>query len=526
MPGNPAQTVTSIGNTAVNSFGGWAVGASVNDPLGTLSLIYGASFGAPASTLITEGTYGSLEQTSFESFFGVSNAMVPVYSPSSNDLIGGTTGLDGCWAGTTVIANEDDPILSMPGKVFRFNSRPNVIANGDAVWIGGVNDVSGTTEGNAVFRGAGHTRVVGENDVLPGMPFAVGTGSAVDFDFRFSPDGNHHILTVNLASGSSLNDTYVDFDGGPLFIGGSIVGEDELLPTALQVAPDEDWDNFDFFGVMDDGTYFFTGDTNGPTTTDEFIVLDGEMILREGDTVGGLVLSGSMEGGYLSARGDWGVIWDVDDPIDGNVEALLFNGRLIMKENDTIVTDLDGDGIPETGIISSFTGLSSMTVGIDRACYFTCDLDYLGTSSTSDDVEVAVRMPIPDLMADADSLSVATGGTVNFTLFNPPEADADIYLLLGSTSGDAPGFVVDGLTLPLNVDSYTLYLLQHPNQMPLAGSLGSFDGNGTASASFTLPPAFDPALAGLTVHHAFASFSFLTGKVTHTSNAVPISFLP
>ena len=139
---------------------------------------------------------------------------------------------------------------------------------------------------------------------------------------------------------------------------------------------------------------------------------------------------------------------------------------------------------------------------------------------------VADRIPVLDLMADADSLSVAAGGTVNFSLFPPPEVDVDIYQLLGSTSGTAPGLLVDGLNLPLNVDSYTLYTLANPFTLPLSGGLGSLDANGTASATFTLPAAFDPVLVGLTVDHAYATFSFLSGTVTHTSNAVGITFTP
>ena len=526
MPGNPLQTVTSVGNLAANSAGGWCVGATVSDPAGTLSLFYGATFGMPPTTLVTEGLYGSLQQTSFESFFGFGNAGEVSYSPSTDDVLSGATGLDGCWVNTTVIANEDDPILSLPGKVFRFNSRPNILGTGEPVWIGGINDISGATEGNALFRGASQSVVVMENDVLPGMPFPLSSGSAVDFDFRFSPSGNHHILAVDLASPSFNDDLYVDYDGAALLIGGLIVGEGQPMPPALQVAPGENWDNFDSFGISDDGSYLFTGDTDGPTATDEFVVIDGAVALREGDLVGGLPLSGSIESGALSAREDWGVVWDVDDPLLGNVEALIFNGRLLMKEGDTISTDLTGDGIPEVGAITNFTGLANLSIGIDRAAYFSMDLDYLGTSTTSDDVEVAMRFEVPDLLASADGISASAGGSLDLTLFAPPELGPSLYLLLGSASGTTPGLVVDGLVLPLNVDSYFLSTLTSPNAPPLAGSFGFLDASSTAAAQLTIPPGAATALVGLTLHHAYATIDALAGVVTYTSSAVATTILP
>ena len=65
----------------------------------------------------------------------------------------------------------------------------------------------------------------------------------------------------------------------------------------------------------------------------------------------------------------------------------------------------------------------------------------------------------------------------------------------------------------------------------LAGSLGGLQPDlpgfgGKASAAFVLPAGLDPALVGLTAHHAFVSLGFLSGQVNFVSNAIPVIFQP
>jgi hypothetical protein len=142
--------------------------------------------------------------------------------------------------------------------------------------------------------------------------------------------------------------------------------------------PGENWDNFDFMGITESGKYLITGDTDGDTGLDEFILVNGEIRHREGDMLDGFVLSGSIEGAYMNEQGDVAFIWDVDDPVLGNVEALYFNGALLLKEGDEV--DITGDGIIDPGaVIDSFTGISTLTVGDQQGggsvnIYFTADI--------------------------------------------------------------------------------------------------------------------------------------------------------
>ncbi|MDF1798929.1 MAG: hypothetical protein P1V81_07115 [Planctomycetota bacterium] len=106
---------------------------------------------------------------------------------------------------------------------------------------------------------------------------------------------------------------------------------------------------------------------------------------------------------------------------------------------------------------------------------------------------------------------------------------SDLYLLLGSISGTLPGTPSGGFVVPLNSDGYLLHTALAPNTPPLAGSFGILSpsgGKGTATASFSLPPSFDPALVGLTVHHAYVTLDVPTGHLSSVSNAVPLHLAP
>jgi len=376
------HAVSFINNTAVNGVGGFSATLSSSDGATTLSHAWGNATGGAGAIIRTEAVVGVYDQQSWESFFGMDDVGQIAYSPLCTNTSTGATGLDCVFVDATPLAVEDEPIPSLPGKVFRFASRAGITNNGMAYWVSGINDgTTGASEGNGLFVPAGVLLKTG--DVIAGLPAPLDTNAA-DFDVRFSAQGSHYIIGVDTTA-STTADVFMLLDGAPIPSGGGLMGEGQPVPGGL---PGENWDNFDFLGVNENGDYMVTGDTDATTTSDEFISFNGNILYREGDVVDGETLSGSIEGAYMNEAGDIAYIWDIVDVVNGGtMEALYLNDRLLLKEGDAV--DLLGqDGLTESNsLVANFTGITALTMGPNQNLYFTADIDVNGTSSTTDDIE-------------------------------------------------------------------------------------------------------------------------------------------
>ena len=142
---------------------------------------------------------------------------------------------------------------------------------------------------------------------------------------------------------------------------------------------------------------------------------------------------------------------------------------------------------------------------------------------------VAAFPGAPDfLTSDTTSLSLGSGGTATFQLSAGPQHAGLPYLLMGSLSGTSPGIPIDAnTTLPLNADGYWVTTLVAPGP-PLGNSLGTLDGTGKATATFTIPPNTSALLAGMTASHAFVAIELLPTllHVPYVSDAVDILLFP
>ena len=368
--GPPGDIVGTIGNPAVNHAGGFTVGLSTVGSA-TLSHVWGSPDGVAAPVLLrTEGTFGPLVQTSYESFYGISNAGQVGYSASGT---GGPDGaFDSVWVDDTPVAVEGDPLPAGPLQdlFWSFASRPSITAGGLIHFQGGTRvTVGGTTTARGLFDNTG-TPLLYTGDAVPGLPAVLDdTGTPISVDYRVSASATNYIVEVEMETvGTGLttsDDGAVVFSGSALMAGGSIVREAQPVPAAIGGEPGENWDNFDFMGVTEAGQYLFTGDTDAATTIDEIVVVDGMIVAREGQLLDGLAISGAIEGAYMNENGDWAVTWDYNDPVEGNREALFLNGELVIKELDEV--DFDGDGVVDAGaILNDFSGISTLVVG-DRA---------------------------------------------------------------------------------------------------------------------------------------------------------------
>jgi hypothetical protein len=139
----------------------------------------------------------------------------------------------------------------------------------------------------------------------------------------------------------------------------------------------------------------------------------------------------------------------------------------------------------------------------------------------------AVVFETEPLQASVSHLSVSAGGQQALTLNAGFEQASALHWLLSTSAGTAPGLPLpgSGLVLPLNSSPLLLFTAQNPNAL-VPGALALLDGHGLASATLTLPPASDPVLVGLVVHHAFLVLEATTLAAEFTSNPVALTLVP
>ena len=395
LPGDLLGTeVISINNPATNAVGGYAF--TVNTGLGsTFNNIWGNLSGGPGTVLQAEQTVGDLTITSFESFFGISDNGSIFYGTSTTSAASGETGLDGVFLNDVSILNEEEPIPSLPGLFSTFNSRPGITFSGVPYWVGGVtNTQGGSTQQRVLFMDESATPLIMGGDTIGGVPEALQLSNGIDFDVRFSSAGTNYIMVSDVDSPAAIN-TVVVVNGEAATAGGSLLREGTVVPATIGGVAGEQWDSFDFLGITENGGFMVTGDTDASTSADEFVMIDGEIVLREGDSIGTGILSGSIEGASMNEDGDWAVTWDYDVPA-GNLEVLIVNGDLVLAEGDEV--DLNGDGVIDLAdsgaVLEDFNGISSLNISRRDAmgnirAYFVADVDVDGN-----DVEAAFEMTL------------------------------------------------------------------------------------------------------------------------------------
>jgi len=118
-----------------------------------------------------------------------------------------------------------------------------------------------------------------------------------------------------------------------------------------------------------------------------------------------------------------------------------------------------------------------------------------------------VRRYNMNLWCAPESITAGTGGTVEFTLSAGEDFAGRTYLLVGGVSGTSPGTLLPGglVTIPLNRDWFTEFVLSNVNNATFSSFFGTLDGSGGAVAWLNAPPI--PSWAGRTVHFAYATIA-------------------
>ena len=352
-----------------------------------------------------------------ETTMGVSATGGFIYSPS-------TDGADSVWTDSGQLAVENVQAPGMPaGFNSTFHSRPTMIPTGQAYWVAGHNDGAGGTSsvGRILYTSSDGTPatvslIFKTGDTIGGQVIDT---SGVDFDYDFSDDGSHHIHALDM-TGSTTTD-------GFLYVDGALVAQ-EGTPNGSGV---DNWDNFDYMNINNAGNYLFTGDTDGATGTDEFIAYNGTIAVREGDTVGGIVLASSMfmRGVAINNLGQAAFVVSAD-----TVEHLFFacdasdlagTAELVLVTGDQV--DVDGGGADAT--VTDFnTSTHGLSMDDSGRIYVEVDLDY-GAGA----LEAVIGIDLP---------SCGSALAMNEIRIDQPGGDNDEFFELYGTAGAS----LDGLT--------------------------------------------------------------------------------
>lgn len=197
------------------------------------------------------------------------------------------------------------------------------------------------------------------------------------------------------------------------------------------------------------------------------------------------------------------------------------------------VTSFGEDGFGEVYIVDQ--GASATTGEIYKIVPVATPTDCDGNTH-SDACEIA-DAPYKDLDLDGQldlcqglsankaSLSESAGGVQQLSIHMGAAMAGKLYLTLTNASGNAPGTVVDGVTIPLNLDSLLLTSLTMANNLPWLQSLGFLDGAGRGLTNFTIP-AGSTGLAGANVAHATLAFDVALGIVVGATNHVTLALVP
>ncbi len=277
----------------------------------------------------------------FETSYGIGEGGLFAFSPSID-------GNDGIWTDIGPLVKDTDPAPGFPGQFISFGSRPTMTGNGTPYWISGISDIAG---GSTLFRvlykynrmaaGDPYEIIASEGEIFSGLPI-----DNIAFDFFVSRNDAFIIWQPSLDTGSTADDDVLAIGGDEIAREGSPNGSPEA----------DNWDNFDLNGINDSGAYAFSGDTDGVTTTDEFIAVGQapsssgggvSIAMREGDTIDGVVVGGSVFALHVASTINFaGFAWSnldasgLEGVFVGELSDLQ-NSTFIFREGDVI--DTDGD---------------------------------------------------------------------------------------------------------------------------------------------------------------------------------------
>lgn len=418
----PGWNVTTIQGPMVNGRGGWAVHVITSNAGNAINRVWGSVDGVAAPVVwISEGTYHGFAQTSFEVRFGFSNDGSVCYGPTLSG------GLDAAFLNTNALAVEGQALPAGPlsSRFWVFASAPTISANGTPYWVSGTSATSGgSSTARGLFNGTGDPLIYTGRE-YPNLPAPIDdSATSPGFSYKVSDDGHQFIGDITMETTGtgvpSTQDTAVLMTGAGLLIGGQLVQEGKLVPVSAGGNGTEIWTStsFDYFGVDEMGDYLITGDTSAATTADEIVVKNGQIVLREGQAAGAFNVTADIEAADMNESGDWAAIWDTSS----TVEAIVYNGVVVLREGDTV--DFDGNGtVDPTAVLTDLLGSGAtgeaFAIGNRSASgtvtiYFKAAVSLNGAAA----VQGAYRLTL--------SAPAGTAGDLELKVFDTPDPQTNV----------------------------------------------------------------------------------------------------
>lgn len=351
--------------------------------------------------------------TGNESTMGISDGLSWIYSPSEN-------GNDSVWSDGAKVLTELDNAPGLPGLFITFCSRPQMCSNGAKTWISGITASQGSgAQFRALYRD--NTVVLKGGDIVSGETL-ITAGTSVGFNYDFSSLATNYICRGVIAAPNASNDVIV--------ANGAIIARESFSSGEA-----DNWQNFGDVKTNEFGDIAFSGDTDAATTADGFLAFNDELILREGQSLAGLTLTGNPSAVGLNDLRQVGAIWS---HTKGEILFVLTPSvagpqlDILMRTGDQV--DVDGDGTAD-GVINDFNASQGVAPGLDlpRQCRVYANVDVALAGGPSVVAIVSAALPPAPGLVDLDGNGTVSG--------------SDLAILLGAWDG--PGitdFNCDGTT--------------------------------------------------------------------------------
>lgn len=298
-------------------------------------------------------------------------------------------GSDAVFGDDGVIAVEEVQAPGFPmGVITTFHSRPQMFGKDNAYWIAGINSSGGTSSENRVFytqKNLGTITPIFSSGNLTVDGVVIDN---IDFDYDVSDNDLHFLNVLFKDTGSSADD-------GTLVLNGVTTIAQESSPIDMT----ENWDNFDFVAINNEGDFIFTGDTDGASDSDEFLALNGNIEFREGDVLDGITLTSPMTFDGISMNNFGKIVFVVsyaggtETLFETDINDVVGNCKAILSTGDFL--DIDNNGVSDF-IVDDFNAASFPDLDLSDHNFVYLELDVTPVAGgTSDEALVKIQLDCP-----------------------------------------------------------------------------------------------------------------------------------